>query len=60
MNLQLAPTSFIVWIRKRREKTLNCMVLFIFTKDTKVKSKASINSMKLILRILLLRLSIKF
>ena len=46
MNDFVAPTSFIVWMEKRREKTFKRTVLFINTKEMKSNKTMNVSSTK--------------
>ena len=59
MNAQLAPTSFMVWIRKRLEYIARRMVLFISAKEINVSITASPRSIRLMFLILSFTASIK-
>ena len=48
MNDHDAPTSFIVWIEKRLEKTLSLIVLLISEKEMNVSNAANTSSTMLI------------
>ena len=52
IKLQLAPTSFIVWMRKRLEYIASLIVLFIKAKEIKVSTTAKASNTRLIFRML--------